>query len=160
MIYGIVAIEKNQGIGFNGQMPWPRLPGDMRWFKEQTLDQIIIMGRKTWESIGSKCLPDRINLVLSRNRIEGCHTSSNNPTWLLDYCKIFYPYKKIYIIGGSEIYNIYQNNIETFYITEIDVSYDCDKFFDLNNIQKNFTFVKEHAKFNDPIPYTIKEYKK
>jgi len=158
MINCIVAVERNQGIGFNGSMPWPRLSGDMKWFREQTTDQIVIMGRKTWDSIGSKSLPNRINLVLSRSKIEGADCCSPDTDWLLDYCKTFYPYKEIYIIGGSAVYQHYLDIVDRFYITEIDADYKCDTFFDLNYVQENFTKVTEHATFTDPIKYTIKEY--
>lgn len=158
MINCIVAVERNQGIGFNGSMPWPRLGGDMRWFREQTTDQIVIMGRKTWESIGSKPLPNRVNLVLSKNKIEGCDACSADTDWLLNYCKIFYPYKEIYIIGGSAVYQHYLDIVDRFYITEIDADYECDTFFDYSYVKENFTKVKEHATFNEPIKFTIKEF--
>ena len=160
MINGIVAVEKNHGIGFNGSMPWPRLYNDLRFFKEKTLDQIVVMGRKTWESIGSKPLPNRINLVLSNSTIHGANCFSNKADWLLDYCRIFYPYKEIYIIGGSAVYQHYLPKINKFYITEINQSYECDTFFNMNYIQDNFKNVKELVQYTDPINYTIKEYKK
>lgn len=158
MINCIVAVERNQGIGFEGQMPWPRLAGDMRWFREKTTDQIVIMGRKTWDSIGAKPLPNRTNLVLSRNKIEGPDCCSEDTDWLLDYCKTFYPYKEIFIIGGSAVYQHYLDIVDRFYVTEIDADFKCDTFFDMNYVRENFTKVKEHATFNEPIKYTIKEY--
>lgn len=158
MINCIVAVDRNQGIGLNGSMPWPRLSGDLKWFKEKTTDQIVIMGRKTWESIGSKPLPNRINLVLSRNKILGCDASSSDTDWLLGYCKMLYPYKQIYIIGGSVVYQHYLDIVDRFYVTEIDTEYPCDTFFNYNYVKENFTKVIEHATFNEPIPYTIKEY--
>ena len=72
MINCLVAVDRNQGIGFEGQMPWPRLSGDMKWFKECTTDNIIIMGSTTWKSLG-KPLPNRINVVISRK----LHTDAN-----------------------------------------------------------------------------------
>ena len=159
MINCIVAVERNQGIGFNGSMPWPRLQGDMRWFREKTTDQIVIMGRKTWESIGSKNLPNRINIVISRNFIKEADRCFSDTGRALDFCKVFYPYKEIYIIGGSAIYQHYLNIVDRFYITEIDEDFKCDTFFDLTYVKENFTKVKEHAKFTDPINYTINEYK-
>ncbi len=158
MINCIVAVEKNQGIGFNGSMPWPRLAGDMRWFKEKTTDQIVIMGRKTWESIGSKNLPNRINIVISRQFIEEADRCFSDTDRALGFCTMFYPYKQIYIIGGSAIYESYLDIVDRFYITEIDAEYECDTFFDLDYVQNNFTKVTEHATFNEPIKYTIKEY--
>ncbi len=158
MINCIVAIDRNQGIGFEGQMPWPRLTGDMRWFREKTTDQIVIMGRKTWESIGNKNLPNRINIVISRNFIEEADRCFSDTDRALGFCKIFYPYKEIFIIGGSAIYQHYLDIVDRFYITEIDADYKCDKFFDLNYVRENFTKIIEHATFNEPIKYTIKEY--
>lgn len=158
MINCIVAIERNQGIGFKGQMPWPRLAGDMQWFREKTVDQIVIMGRKTWESIGGKNLPNRINIVISGSFIanaDKCFTDTTRALW---FCKTFYPNKEIFIIGGSAIYQHFLNIIDKFYITEIDEDYQCDTFFDMKYVQENFTKVKEHATFIQPVKYTIKEY--
>ena len=159
MINCIVAVERGQGIGFKGSMPWPRLRGDMRWFKEKTVDQIVIMGRKTWDSIGAKPLPNRINLVLSRSEIKGADFYSNDTDRILQYCKTFYPYKEIFIIGGSAVYQHYLDIVDRFYITEIDANYECDTFFDLTYVKNNFTKIKEHAKFSEPVNYTINEYR-
>lgn len=161
MISCIVAVDRNQGIGLNGSMPWPRLSGDMRWFKEQTIDQIVIMGRKTWESIGSKNLPNRINIVLSSTFIEQADRCFSETDRALDFCKAFYPYKKIYIIGGSAIYQHYLDIVDRFYVTEIDEDYQCDTFFDLNYVKENCKDCKELHYFDktETAPaYTIREY--
>ncbi len=158
MINCIVAVDRNQGIGFNGQMPWPRLTHDLRWFKEKTTNNVVIMGRKTWESIGSKPLPNRINFVLSSRYIKGCDESFNDPDILIELSKLSHPDKEIFIIGGSAVYEEYMDIIDRFYITEIDSSFNCDKFFDLSYVQTNAKQVNEISKFNDPFVYTIKEY--
>jgi len=156
LINCLVAVERNQGIGFNGQMPWPRLKDDMQWFRQMTTNQVVIMGSTTYDSLG-KPLPNRINVVISRKRKLGDHTF-NNCGDALDFCAVEYPDKEIFIIGGSAIYEAYLDIIDRFYITEIDADYECDKFFDLTYVKENFTKVKEHAMLNDPIKYTIKEY--
>jgi dihydrofolate reductase len=79
---------------------------------------------------------------------------------VLAFCENEYPDKEIFIIGGSAIYDLYMHDVDRFYVTEIDSDYQCDKFFKLDYVQKNFTTVIEHAKFTDPVSYTIKEYKK
>lgn len=161
MINCIVAVCKNQGIGFKGSMPWPRLSGDMRWFKEKTIDQIVIMGRKTWESIGCKNLPNRINIVISRNFIEEADRCFSDTDRALDFCKIFYPFKEIFIIGGSAIYENYLDIIDKFYVTEIDAEYQCDTFFDLQYVQENCKIVKDilHNDKTETSPaYIIREY--
>lgn len=159
MINAIVAVEKNQGIGFNGSMPWPHLSGDLRWFKEKTINNVVIMGRKTWDSIGAKPLPNRVNIVISKT-IEclGAEHQIVDTDLALDIAKSKYPNKEIFIIGGNTIYEQYLDIIDRFYITEIDASYQCDTYFDLDYVKNNFTKVIEHARFNDPVPYIIKEY--
>jgi dihydrofolate reductase len=156
MINCLVAVERNQGIGFNGHMPWPHLKGDMDWFRKMTTGNVIIMGSTTYDSLG-KSLPNRINVVISRKRELGDHTFSDTAA-ALDYCALEYPDKDIFIIGGATIYRQYLDIIDRFYITEIDEDYQCDTFFDLKYVKENFTKVKEYATFNDPVKYTIKEY--
>jgi len=163
MINCIVAVERNNGIGYNNSMPWPHLKGDMSWFRKITSNSVVIMGSKTWDSIG-KSLPNRINIVLSKSKDYGFqggadHTFSD-PSNALVFCEHEYPDKEIFIIGGSVIYDLYMPHINKFFVTEIDANYTCDKFFNLDYVQKNFTKVKEHAKFTDPVLYVIKEYTK
>lgn len=158
MINGIVAVDKGQGIGINNRLPWPRLNGDMQWFKEKTLNNIVIMGSKTWQSI-LKPLSQRINVVITRhNNVSSDHKFSNADHALI-FCKEYYPNKEIFIIGGESIYNHYLKVIDRFYVTEIDSKFDCDRFFNLDWIKKNRTTVIEHASFNEPIKYKIKEYR-
>jgi dihydrofolate reductase len=156
MINCLVAVDRNQGIGFQGQMPWPRLKGDMAWFKQMTTNQVVIMGSTTYNRLG-KSLPNRINVVISRKRLIGDHTFSDCNA-ALNYCFLEYPDKEIFIIGGGIIYRQYLDIIDRFYVTEIDEEYQCDTFFDLDYVQKNFKNIKECATFNDPLKYTIKEY--
>lgn len=156
MINAIVAVERSQGIGFNGQMPWPHLKGDMSWFRKLTTGQIVIMGSTTYDSIG-KPLPNRVNVVISRSKALGDH-AFNNCGSALDYCSLEYPDKEIFIIGGDSIYTQYLDIVDRFYVTEIDADYQCDRFFNLDYVQKNFTKVVEHATFTNPVKYTLKEY--
>lgn len=162
MINCIVAVERSQGIGFNGQMPWAHLKGDMDWFRQITTNQIVIMGSTTWKSIGSKPLSNRINIVLSRTHTYSeqgaAHHTFSDPGAALDFCSVEYPGKEIFIIGGNIVYSAYLDIIDRFYVTELDADYQCDTFFDLNYVKDHFTKVKEHATFTNPVKYTIKEY--
>ena len=74
------------------------------------------------------------------------------------FCQNEYPDKEIFIIGGDIVYRTYLDIVDRFYVTEIDADYPCDTFFDLTYVKENFTNVTEHATFNDPVKYTIKEY--
>lgn len=165
MINCLVAVEKSsQGIGYNGSMPWPHLKGDMEWFKNSTKGHIVIMGSTTWNSLPKKPLPDRINVVLSRTHhwLEADHTFSD-PEIAITFCQLEYPDKEIYIIGGQEIYNSTRYLVDNFYITEIDESYVCDKFFDMNYIKKTCGKEQVLLKFDktETTPaYIIKEYRR
>lgn len=159
MINCIVAVEHNQGIGFEGQMPWPHLKGDMAWFRKMTTGNVVVMGSTTWKSLGCKPLPNRINIVLSRkNHWPDADHVFSDPDTALAFCDNEYPDKEIFIIGGSAVYRTYLDIVDRFYVTEIDETYQCDTFFDLNYVKENFTKVTDHATFNEPIKYTIKEY--
>jgi dihydrofolate reductase len=162
MINCIVATDQNGGIGYNGSMPWPHLKGDMAWFKTVTTGNVVIMGSVTWKSLGCKPLPNRVNIILSRKN-DYCNADSsvhtlNDPDTALAFCANEYPDKEIFIMGGGVIYTTYLDIVDRFYVTEIDTSYQCDAHFDIRYVKDNFTKVKEHAKFNEPISYTIKEY--
>lgn len=161
MIYGLVAVEQNQGIGFNNSMPWPHLKGDMRWFARTTKGHIVIMGSNTWTSIGN-ALPDRINVVISsRLHVASNHTYSD-PIEAIQDLQERYRNKDIYIIGGAQLYNSVKELIDVYFVTEIDASYHCDKFFDLEFVKNKFNTVTELQYFPatevEPA-YTIKEYK-
>lgn len=160
MINCIVAVDSGQGIGCNGHMPWPRLGGDMTWFKNLTTDQIVIMGSTTWISLGRK-LPNRINIVLSKSStyVNADHTFAD-PSQALTFCQNEYPDKEIFIIGGQAIYDEYLTSINRFYITEIAARYDCDKFFNLDYVIRHFSNIKEHGCIKEPLTYTMKEYTK
>lgn len=163
MISAILALERSQGIGYNNSLPWPHLKEDLSWLKNKTLDNIVIMGANTWESI-KKPLPGRINVVLSRNKNyayqNGADHSFSNPDTAIVFCQNEYPDKEIYIVGGSAIYEYYMPVINKFYITEIDADFACDRFFNLGYVQKQFPKVVERARFDSPFKFTIKEYSK
>ena len=162
MIAGIVAFEKSHGIGFENTMPWPRLSDDMNWFSEKTKGNIVLMGSNTWKSLGNP-LRDRINVVISSQLQVNAEITLSDPVDAITVLKDRYSNKDIYIIGGQAIYDSLMDFIETFYITEIDASYKCDKFFNYNFVNEKF----KNVEIVDTIPatentpaYTIKEYTK
>jgi dihydrofolate reductase len=162
MISAIVAVEQNQGIGFNGSIPWPHLKADMQWFKKITTNNVVIMGSNTWKSLNYKPLPNRVNVVLSRTHDysgdnAADHTFSD-PNNALTFCQVNYPDKEIFIIGGGKIYDFYLPYIDKFYITEIQDNFECDTFFNLTNVQTRSKVVNTIASYTDPINFIIKEY--
>lgn len=125
-LYLIAAMDKNRLIGQNGKMPW-HIPQDLKLFKQLTTGHIIVMGRKTYESIG-KPLPDRINIVISRKAeiIEGC--------LVFDSIIKAVQYgenqdRKLFFIGGAEIYSQIANIVSYMFISKIKGSYNGDTYF-------------------------------
>ena len=161
MIKCIVAVDQGQGIGLNGAMPWPTLKEDLNWFKEKTLNHIVLMGSNTYRSLGRN-LSERINVVISSQLNPKADFTFTNPIDAINTLKERYN-KEIYIIGGQKIYDSLQDLVDVFYITEINDQYKCDTFFNLDYVKKNFKNVEEIKKVEstETIPaYTIKEYTK
>jgi dihydrofolate reductase len=124
MIKIIAAISKNRVLGNDNKLIWS-LPNDLKRFKELTLDNTIIMGRKTYESIG-RPLPKRRNIVISRDEnyhLEGCEVANSIEEALM-LCN-----NDCFIIGGSEIYKQTINISDKIYLTLIDVDFEGDAFF-------------------------------
>ena len=126
----IVARSKNGVIGKDGDLPW-HLPEDLKRFKSLTTDHAIIMGRKTWDSIG-RPLPNRQNIVITRDSTKQFEGATLAPT--LDAAlEIVEPHRSPFIIGGSEIYRLALDVTQTIEMTLIDAEVDGDTFFpDLN----------------------------
>lgn len=122
----ILAIDIDHGIGKNNDLPWPRNKEDMKWFREKTMGHSIIMGRKTWESIGSKKLEGRENIVMSSNIIDGADISASN----IDFQNLKRKIGTYWLIGGATLFNNYIQFCDKVYLTKFKKSYDCDTFID------------------------------
>lgn len=163
MIYCIVAVENGHGIGFNGQMPWPRLDKDLKWFKRCTSNNVVIMGSATWKSLGSTALPDRVNVVISSSLQVGASFTYTDPIEAIKDIKERFSNKDIYIIGGQQLYDSTKELVDVFSITEINKNYECDKQFNLAWVKENYHTLTEIMKVDstETTPaYTITEYKK
>ena len=129
MISLIVAKSENNVIGNKGRIPW-HIPNDLKRFKELTTNNIVIMGRKTFESLPEKYrpLPNRINIILSKDK-------SYKPKCCMVFDNIKKALKKagndkeIFIIGGGEIYKEGLKYANKVYITEVDGDFDGDTYF-------------------------------
>ena len=159
MISSIVAIEKNQGIGYKNSMPWPTLSEDLKWFKSITLNNVVIMGSNTWRSL-KKPLPNRINIVISKNVIDNADHVFQNIDAAILFSLVEYKDKEIFVIGGQQLYDSTMNIIDKFYITEINETYQCDKFFNFEYVKNHFNNIKIIASYTQPVNYTIKAYTK
>ena len=122
----IAAMDRNRLIGNKNQLPW-HLPADFAHFKSVTMGKPIIMGRKTFESIG-KPLPGRTNIVLSRNR----DTQFEGVTCVSHFDEAVSAVKdedEIMVIGGSAIYEMLLPKVDRMYITYVDAEFEGDAWF-------------------------------
>lgn len=121
----IVATTKNNVIGKDNQMPW-HLPADLAWFRQNTIGKPVIMGRKTYESIG-RPLPKRINIVLSRQPFEQEGVIwKNSLESAVDFVK---ESEEILLIGGGELFKQYLPQADKLYLTQIQAEIEGDTFF-------------------------------
>lgn len=121
----IVATDKKNGIGIKNQLPW-HLPEDLAHFKRTTSGHTIIMGRKTFDSIG-RALPNRHNVVISRNA-EWQHDNVSCYSSIEDAVKSIQD-TEAFVIGGAQIYDQALHLAQKLIVTEIQDEFECDAFF-------------------------------
>ena len=148
MIKAIMAVDEKGGISRGQSMPWPKNSIDLKWFKENTLNNIVVMGRKTWEDpFMPTPLKSRINvLITNKNKglIEGADFYfKGNVNDEIQNIQSEYIDKDIFIIGGSEIINLTFSLIEQFYLTRIYGNYNCEKFINISLIENNMKMIKK-----------------
>ena len=134
----IVAATRNQVIGLDNQMPW-HLPADLRYFKQRTLGKPIIMGRKTWESLG-RPLPGRLNIVITRQTdiaLEGAEVFADleaaierGQEWAAQQ-----GVDEVMVIGGGQLYQQALALAQRVYLTRIELELDGDTFFPVLDAQ-------------------------
>lgn len=121
----IVAMDRGRLIGRDGDLPW-RLPNDLKHFRQQTLGKTVLMGRRTWASLG-RPLPQRDNWVLTRDRAfqaEGARVFHT-----LEAALTAHEAGELMVIGGAELYRQALPLAQRLYLTEIDVELDGDTRF-------------------------------
>lgn len=122
----IVAMASNQAIGLNNKMPW-HLSADLKKFKEITMGSPIVMGRKTYDSIG-RPLPGRDNLIISRNpayKKNDCLVFNS----VEDAISAYHNHDEIFIIGGASLYKEMLPKAHFLYLTQINKPFKGDTFF-------------------------------
>lgn len=150
----IVAMSENYVIGLNNSLPW-HLSDDLKRFKEITTGHQIVMGRKTYESIG-RPLPNRVNFVLTRNaklQIDGINViKSLNDIPSSD--------KKTFIIGGGEIYTQLINSCDELLVTKIHCEIDGDAYFPIIDLSV-WSLINQSEKFTEnDLEYSYLTYRK
>ena len=143
----LVAYDQNRAIGADNNLPWGRsLPGDLAMFKRLTLGNTVVMGRKTFESIG-RPLPKRENIVVSRNPnldIEGVICVNSLAA------AIGAATKEVFVIGGGQIYKEALPITDTIYATEVKAEFPAaDTFFPELSDEEWHTFYRVHNSSTD-----------
>jgi dihydrofolate reductase len=156
MISIIVAASENNVIGRQGELPW-RLSDDLKHFKAITMGKPIVMGRKTWESIG-RPLPGRQNIVITRQpgfAAAGCDVvaSVDEAIGAADDAP------EIMIIGGSEIYALFMPHAERLYLTRVHASVEGDAFFpELDDNWRLVSDDEQRADANNEFDFSFRRY--
>ena len=146
----IAAMGQNRVIGTNNRLPW-RLPADLQLFKRHTTGHPVLMGRKTFESIG-RPLPGRLNIILTTQpdfAAAGCETSRSIEAVLQRYA-----HEEIFVIGGAEIYTQLLPHADKLYITQIEQKFEGDAYFpefDLSDWKEIF---REEGITDEKNPYS------
>jgi dihydrofolate reductase len=153
----VVAIDSQLGIGANNTLPW-HLPEDLAHFKRTTSGHPIIMGRKTFDSIG-RPLPNRRNIVITRNpdwKIDGVETAPS-----VDAAIALAGDTEAFIIGGAQIFIASLPRVDRLIVTEIDGTFNCDTFFpqiDLSQWQE--VAREQHQSVKTGLPYAFVTYQR
>ncbi len=121
----IAAIAADRVIGMENAMPW-HLPGDLAWFKRNTLNKPVIMGRKTFESIG-RPLPGRLNIIISSQ--PGTHEGVTWVTSVDDALVAAGDAEEVMIMGGGRVYTQFLKRANRLYLTHIDAEVEGDTHF-------------------------------
>ena len=162
MINIIAAIDKNRGLGYNNNLLC-YLPDDLKNFKKLTNGNIVIMGRKTFESRPVKPLKNRINVVLTNDEsfeYEGVFVEHSLEDVLIKYKNL---QKDVFIIGGSSIYKQFMPYADMVYLTEIDYGFsDVDVYFPEMKMSEWILVSEIHHPKDDKhdYPFSIKTYKR
>ncbi len=157
-ISAVVAYGANKAIGLNNQLLW-HLPNDLKHFKEKTLGKPIIMGRKTWESIGGRPLPNRLNIVVTRNdqwSAQGALRASS----LEQAIELAGEATEAVVCGGAELYKLALPLVDVLEITVVHATLEADTFFPEWN-EAEFELTSEQACSADerhPYAYTFQTW--
>ena len=156
----IVAMSENNVIGRNGGMPW-HIAEDFKFFKATTMGHAMIMGRKTWESIG-KVLPGRLTIVVTRSkdfRAPNGVLIKDSIDSAIEYCREHHNEwgHECFIVGGGEIYRQSLHLVDRIYLTLIHQPVAGDTTYPpLPSLE--FKQIKTEAHLEAPVPFTFKTY--
>lgn len=141
MIRAIFACDEEWGIGKDGTIPWNNRI-DLKWFKESTLGNVVVMGRKTYESLpGPLSMRDVVVISSSLESIPRGFLYQGTPDEVWPQIKERFANRKIFVIGGAQLFGSVVNDVEELVVSRISGTHDCDTFLDKDLINTNFVRV-------------------
>lgn len=167
----IVACTQSGGIGLNGNIPWNNTE-DLKYFQKVTTTTVfeskrntVIMGRKTWESLPTKPLKNRLNVVITRSsKIPECEglVYASSFQQALDIVTLDLTIENVFVIGGGELYRKAISHMDCYkvYVTLIYANIPCDTFFPLLDVQAAFELLTESdvKESNDGYKFKFQQY--
>lgn len=156
ILCAIAAMSKNRVIGKNQNLPW-HIPEDLKYFKQVTSGKTIIMGRKTFESVG-RPLPNRRNIVLTRQsdfQAEGVETFSDLSAALAQLKMELPSNEEVFIVGGAQIYREALPYTRRLYLTLIDKEFDGDTFFPELDLEEEFKLISRKDSSLDELKFSF-----
>jgi dihydrofolate reductase len=139
MIRAILAHDSQYGIGKDGDLPWPKISEDLKWFKESTSGSTVVMGRNTWNSLPFKPLPNRHNVVVSRNtNLKSDIIEVLRPDIYKSRMNVMSQHEDVWIIGGAQLLESSLDIIDELWLNNVGGEYDCDVFLPYRKIESIF----------------------
>ena len=139
MIRAILAHDSQYGIGKDGDLPWPKNSEDLKWFKESTSGSTVVMGRNTWNSLPFKPLPNRHNVVVSRNtNLKSDIIEVLRPDIYKSRMNVMSQHEDVWIIGGAQLLESSLDIIDELWLNNVGGEYDCDVFLPYRKIESIF----------------------
>lgn len=161
MIGFVWAEDSQHNIGIDGHLPWS-LPNDMKRFKELTTNNVIVMGRRTYESFPNGPLPNRLNIVISHDK----DYQVKQPAILINHKEELFQHvnheDKVMIIGGSTIFDLFKDDVDTLFVTKIHHDFAGDTkmipldYGDFKLVEKKEGIVDDKNIY----PYTFETYQR
>jgi len=158
----VTAMSQNRVIGTQNTLPWS-IPEDLKFFRDTTKGHIMIMGRKTFDSIGAKPLPQRFHIVITRQDLQSTHPLVKYVKTLEEAIEAAKPLtekwgEEVFIVGGGEIYKQSMDITDKIYLTVIYKDFEGDTYYPEVPLDKFELTAKSDR--TDPVPFSFLTYKK
>lgn len=135
----ILACDPDGGIGYQNKLPWAKLQNDLPRFKKLTEEQVVVMGRNTWDSLPKKPLSNRINFVVTKNVFDMPPSA-----FLINTTDHFTNFKNAWLIGGAQLIKSCWDMIDEIHLSKTFAKYTCDTYIDLVKLEE-FNMVSEEV---------------